>query len=146
MQGVLYEEGSLGVFLLVTLAMGGWAGWMAARAVARGWRPYWQCVPALLAVAAAVRASAGLERLLLDWGGGLVWIAGPATPAAHAAVMAATRAEHGSFTLFRAPEPLRAAVAVLPEEPPALAAITRRVKAVLDPKGVLNPGRIWAGL
>ena len=55
MQGVLYEEGSLGVFLLVTLAMGGWAGWMAARALARGWRPYWQAVPALLLVAAAVR-------------------------------------------------------------------------------------------
>lgn len=98
------------------------------------------------AVAAAVQASAGLERLLLDWGGGLVWIAGPATPEAHAAVMAAARAVRGSFTLFRAPEPLRAAVAVLPEEPAPLAAITRRVKAVLDPKGVLNPGRMWAGL
>lgn len=55
MQGILYEEGSLAVFLLVTVAMGGWAAWMAARAIARGWRPYWQVIPALLLVAAAVR-------------------------------------------------------------------------------------------
>jgi glycolate oxidase FAD binding subunit len=41
---------------------------------------------------------------------------------------------------------LRAAVAVLPDEPAALAAIGARVKAALDPAGVLNPGRMRAGL
>jgi len=91
-----------------------------------------------------VVAATGFGKALLDWGGGLVWLAGPATEAAHAGVMAAARAAGGSFTLFRAPEPLRAAVAVLPEEPAPLAAIGRRVKAVLDPKGVLNPGRMRA--
>ena len=96
------------------------------------------------AVARVVRV-AGLRRLLLDWGGGLVWIAGPATAEAHEAVAAAARAEGGAFTLFRAPDSLRAAVAVLPEEPAPLAAIGRRVKAVLDPAGVLNPGRMRAG-
>ena len=55
MQGILHEEGSIGLFLLVTVAMGGWAGWMAARGLARTWRPFWQCALALLAVAAAVR-------------------------------------------------------------------------------------------
>jgi glycolate oxidase FAD binding subunit len=93
-----------------------------------------------------VVAAAGLDKALLDWGGGLVWLAGPATPEQHARVVAAAGAAGGTFTLFRAPEPLRAAVAVLPEEPPALAAIGRRVKAVLDPKGILNPGRMRAGL
>ncbi len=96
------------------------------------------------AVAAAVRA-AGLPRLLLDWGGGLVWIAGPATAEAHAAVVTAARAEGGAFILFRAPDSLRAAVSVLPDEPAPLAAIGRRVKAALDPAGVLNPGRMRAG-
>ena len=96
-------------------------------------------------VAEAVRAAFG-AKLLLDWGGGLVWIAGPATPEAHEAVMAAAAAAGGHFTLFRAPEPLRAAVPVIPEEPAALAAIGRRVKAAMDPAGVLNPGRMRAGL
>jgi glycolate oxidase FAD binding subunit len=36
-------------------------------------------------------------------------------------------------------------VAVLPEEPAALAAIATRVKAAMDPAGVLNPGRMRAG-
>lgn len=55
MQGLIYEEASIGLFLLVTVAMGGWAGWMAARGLAKAWRPFWQIVPALLAVAALVR-------------------------------------------------------------------------------------------
>lgn len=94
-------------------------------------------------VAASVRGFGG--RVLLDWGGGLVWIAGPATEATHRAVVEAARAARGTFTLFRAPEPLRAAVAVLPEEPPVLAAIAARVKAAIDPAGILNPGRMHAG-
>jgi glycolate oxidase FAD binding subunit len=28
----------------------------------------------------------------------------------------------------------------------ALAAVTKRVKESFDPKGVLNPGRMWAGV
>lgn len=95
-------------------------------------------------VAAALSSAFG-ARLLLDWGGGLVWAAGPATEAAHEAVMRAAAEARGTFTLFRAPEPLRAAVAVLPEEPPALAAIGARVKAALDPAGIFNPGRMRAG-
>lgn len=84
-------------------------------------------------------------RLLFDWGGGLVWIAGPATEAAHAAVATAAAHSGGTHVLFRAPEPLRAAVAVIPAEPPPLAAIAARVRAVLDPAGILNPGRMRAG-
>ena len=93
------------------------------------------------AACAALRQAFG-ARLLLDWGGGLVWVAGPATEHAHDAVMRA--AAPGSFTLFRGPDALRAALPVIPPEPPALSAIGARVKAVLDPAGILNPGRMRA--
>ena len=46
---------------------------------------------------------------------------------------------------MRAPETLRAAVAVIPPEPAPLARIGRNVKAAFDPKGILNPGRMVAG-
>jgi glycolate oxidase FAD binding subunit len=97
------------------------------------------------AAPAACAALAGF-RLMLEWGGGLIWVAGPATETAHATVMAAAQAGGGgSFTLFRAPDSLRGAVPVVPAEPPALAAIAARVKAVMDPEGILNPGRIRLG-
>jgi len=48
--------------------------------------------------------------------------------------------------VLRAPEPLRAAIDVVPPETPALHVITRRVKAAMDPRGILNPGRLYAGL
>ncbi len=80
----------------------------------------------------------------LDWGGGLIWLSGPATPAAHSAVTQAARAGAGIWWLMRAPNPLRAAVDVVPPEPPALAAISARIRAQFDPRGILNPGRLRA--
>ena len=102
--------------------------------------------PSAGAMVAESVARAFGARWFLDWGGGLVWIAGPATAAAHEAVMAAARAGGGTWMLLRAPEGLRAAVPVIPQEPPALARITAAVKAAFDPKGLLNPGRMYAGI
>jgi glycolate oxidase FAD binding subunit len=97
------------------------------------------------AVARAVEAAFG-ARWFMDWGGGLLWIAGPEEEAAHEAVMTAAKASRGTWTLMRAPEAMRASVPVVPPEVPALAHITRAVKAAFDPAGILNPGRIYAGL
>ena len=82
----------------------------------------------------------------LDWGGGLVWLAGPADEQTHAAVEDAATAAGGTWTLLRAPEVLRNSVRVVPDEVAPLAQITRRVKAAMDPDGILNPGRLYAGL
>ncbi|QXM24484.1 FAD-binding protein [Elioraea tepida] len=85
-------------------------------------------------------------RCLLDWGGGLVWATGPATESSHIAVSAAAAAAGGAFWTVRAPPSLRAALPVVPPESPSVAALTRRVKAAFDPKGILSPGRIFAGI
>ena len=79
-------------------------------------------------------------RGFLDWGGGLVWLAGPATAAAHEAVEAAAtgRRRHLDADARRrnrcAPRSH-----VLPPEPEPLARITRRVKAALDPQASSIP-------
>ena len=44
MQGFIYEEGSFGVFILVTVMLGGGAAALAGRAIAVTWRPWWQVV------------------------------------------------------------------------------------------------------
>ena len=104
----------------------------------------------------SVRPSAGAAVLdalrpvgvggFLDWGGGLVWLAGPANTASHAAVEAAALAHLGVWMLLRAPDALRGAVRVVPDEAAPLARITRAVKAAMDPAGILNPGRLYAGV
>ncbi|MBO0711686.1 MAG: FAD-binding protein [Acetobacteraceae bacterium] len=85
-------------------------------------------------------------RGFLDWAGGLVWIAASAEGETHAAIERAARAAGGVWTLLRAPDSLRSAVDVIPPEPPVLARITRQVKAALDPREILNPGRMYAGV
>ena len=52
---LLYEEGSFGVFLLVTVILGGGAAWLTGRAIAQTWRPGVQVVIYALILGAAVR-------------------------------------------------------------------------------------------
>jgi hypothetical protein len=55
MQGIIYEESSIWLFLLVTVIMGGWAAWMTGKAVASNWRPPATLAVYLLLLGAAVR-------------------------------------------------------------------------------------------
>ena len=111
----------------------GEAVWLVSTRPSRG--------PILLAAGAAAGA-----RGFLDWGGGRVWLAGAATEALHLAITSAVSIQGGTWMLMRAPESFRVAIDVVPPEAAALAAITRRVKGALDPAGILNPGRLYAGL
>jgi glycolate oxidase FAD binding subunit len=86
-------------------------------------------------------------QMFYDWAGGLVWVAMPfAGEPDAAAIRSATAAIGGHATLVRAPAGVRAAMDVFAPEAPALAALSKRVKESFDPKGVLNPGRMWAGV
>jgi hypothetical protein len=40
MQGILYEEHSAWLFILVTVVMGGAAAWQMGRSIAQTWRPF----------------------------------------------------------------------------------------------------------
>ncbi|KPH75476.1 MULTISPECIES: DUF6867 family protein [Bosea] len=55
MQGILYEEPTVWLFLLVTVAMGGWLAWMTGRAVAMTWKPNVQLVLYILVLGLVVR-------------------------------------------------------------------------------------------
>jgi glycolate oxidase FAD binding subunit len=94
--------------------------------------------------ALAQRAQA---EILYDWAGGLLWAALPPSHDARAGLVRSTvTAVGGHATLIRAPAAVRAAVEVFEPEPPALAALTKRVRESFDPRGVLNAGRMWAGV
>ncbi|MEO3431112.1 glycolate oxidase subunit GlcE [Pelagibius sp. CAU 1746] len=95
-----------------------------------------------------VAAAIGGGDVFYDWGGGLIWLALPATADAGAGqVRAAVAAAGGGHaTLVRAPLELRAAGAVFQPQDAAKAMLSEKVKDGFDPKRVLNPGRMYAGL
>jgi len=85
--------------------------------------------------------------VLYDWAGGLIWASLlPADDAAAGDVRAIVAAGGGHATLIRAPAAVRAAVDVFAPETAALAALTKRLHDSFDPQGVLNAGRMWAGV
>jgi len=99
---------------------------------------------AALGQAIAARAEA---QVLYDWAGGLLWLAlPPADDAGAAIVRAAVAAAGGHATLIRATVAQRAAVDVFQPQDAGLAALSKRVKDGFDPKGLFNPGRMWAGV
>jgi glycolate oxidase FAD binding subunit len=86
-------------------------------------------------------------QMFYDWAGGLVWVAMPfASEPDAASIRGAVKKLGGHATLVRAPASVRAAVDVFEPQTPALAGLSKRVKEGFDPKGVLNSGRMWAGV
>jgi glycolate oxidase FAD binding subunit len=128
--------------------------WRAIRdvtpfAASRDARPLWRLstAPARGAELGAMIDRLGAAEMLLDWAGGLIWVALAASDDAGATlVRRAVAAAGGHATLIRAGAALRAAAEVFAPQDAAVAALTKRVKESFDPKGVLNPGRMWAGI
>jgi glycolate oxidase FAD binding subunit len=79
---------------------------------------------------------------LIEWGGALRWLVGGER--ADPARIRAWASQHGGHaTLFRGGDKSVGAFHPLPD---AVLAIHRRLKAGFDPHGILNPGRLYAGL
>lgn len=110
-------------------------------------RPLWRISTAPgqgHAVAAAITPAA---QMYYDWAGGLIWVAMPFADEPDAGSIRRAVAELGGHaTLVRAPAALRASVDVFEPQGAGLRALSKRVKDGFDPKGVLNPGRMWAGV
>lgn len=86
-------------------------------------------------------------RAFYDWSGGLIWAEVLDTADAGAADIRRVIASHGGHaTLIRAAPAVRASIDVFQPLEPDLAAITRGIKAVFDPKDILNRGRMLADL
>lgn len=86
-------------------------------------------------------------RWFYDWGGGLVWLAcAPEGDAGATIVRAALGETGGHATLVRAPAEIRAAVDVFQPTSEPVRRLTAGIKASLDPAGIFNPGRMYAGI
>ncbi len=117
--------------------------------VAGGNGPVWRLsVPPASGAAAAARITAhAAPRLLFDWGGGLLWAAfDDASEETASVVREAATAVGGYGTLIRADAQTRASTAVFQPGPPGLDALAARIKRGFDPTGILNPGRMYAGV
>jgi glycolate oxidase FAD binding subunit len=110
-------------------------------------RPLWRisCPPSKgHEIAAAITPAA---QMFYDWAGGLIWLAMPFSDEPDAAsIRSAIKKVDGHATLIRAPAAVRASVDVFEPQDAGLRALNKRVKEAFDPKGVLNPGRMWAGV
>jgi glycolate oxidase FAD binding subunit len=86
-------------------------------------------------------------RAFYDWSGGLVWAEVlPTTDAGTADVRRVIAAHGGHATLIRADPNVRAAVEVFQPLEVGLDRLSRRLKTAFDPAGILNPGRMYAGM
>jgi glycolate oxidase FAD binding subunit len=84
------------------------------------------------------------EPQCIEWGGALRWVRTNA-PAERMRGLAATVGGHA--TLFRSHAPqLRDAQGAFTLPSPAIMKIHQRLKQELDPNGIFNPGRLYAGL
>ena len=129
-----------------------WAEIGAAHTLLGGAGIVWRVCPTPSAapqVLHRVRDARPGTEAFYDWGGGLLWLgldAGAAGADGGACLIrAALREVGGHATLIRAPEAMRAAVAVFEPSEGALEALARRVKGSFDPRGILNPGRMQQG-
>jgi glycolate dehydrogenase FAD-binding subunit len=111
--------------------------------------PLWRIstVPSTAAKLVASLARKIDVRVMYDWSGGLIWLETPPISDAGAVEIRRTLAEFGGHaTLIRAETGARAGIDVFQPLDAPLMALTSAVKNAFDPVGILNPGRMYAGI
>ena len=81
-----------------------------------------------------------VQHWLGDWAGGVIWLA--ASPSDASRVRAIAASVKGQAMLLRASADARAALGLYAPQAPALADLSRAVKAAFDPLSLFNPGRL----
>ena len=112
-------------------------------------RPLWRIATAPSKAAFIARALSAFFDLnaAYEWSGGLLWLELPPSSDASVTEVRRVLAEFDADSmLMRAPRPVRAGVEVFHPLPPAKMKIVQALKAAFDPAGILNPGRMYAGV
>ena len=100
--------------------------------------------------AALVTAAIGSKckaEWYFDWSGGLIWLATQKSDStSNSTIRDSVASVGGQATLVRADANVRAVTSVFEPLPTPLYKLSAKVKHSFDPKGILNPGRIYAGI
>jgi glycolate dehydrogenase FAD-binding subunit len=115
--------------------------------VVTGDRPLWRILTLpkhASAVITGIRRHMPVEAYY-DWSGGLIWLEVPESADAGATDVRRVLASFGGHaTLIRASDSARGQVEVFHPVDPGIERMTRALKSVFDPAGILNPGRMYA--
>jgi glycolate oxidase FAD binding subunit len=148
LSGVLAPYGTARV-LDEPMSLAFWRELQVLSVLAGRTKPLWRISTTPLAgpkVVSAVSRYMPVEAFY-DWSGGLIWLEVPESADAGATDIRRVIAQHGGHaTLIRAKAEVRAAVEVFQPLEAGVEKLSRRLKATFDPTGVLNPGRMYAGV
>lgn len=82
-------------------------------------------------------------KALYDWGGGLIWLLVPdAEFASESLIREIVGSFNGHATLIRASEDVRSQVEAFQPEHSTIQNLSEKLRLQLDPKGILNPGKM----
>jgi glycolate oxidase FAD binding subunit len=112
-------------------------------------RPLWRITVAPSKAAQIVRALSAFFDFsaAYEWSGGLLWLETPPSSEASVTELRRVLAEfEADSTLMRAPRPVRSSIEVFHPLPLTKMKLVQAIKKAFDPAGVLNPGRMYAGV
>ena len=112
-------------------------------------RPLWRITVAPSKTAQIVRALSAFFDLsaAYEWSGGLIWLETPPSSEASVTELRRVLAEfEADSMLMRAPRSVRSSIEVFHPLPLTKMKVVQAIKKAFDPVGVLNPGRMYAGV